>query len=104
MRMVEVIADQIIDVIAVRNGLMSATWAMFMPRFMAGTAMVRRAAVRVGGGDFDRMLVYVLAMRMVQMTVMKIIDVIAVTDGGVAAARAMLVRVAFVRRCHRVLL
>jgi hypothetical protein len=90
MGMMKVIPDEIIDVIAMRNGLVSATWAMFMLRLMTGAAMIRRAAVRVRRGDFDRMLIHLLSAWMMQVAVMKIIDVIAVTNSCMAAVWAML--------------
>jgi hypothetical protein len=46
-RMMKVIADTVVCVIAVRNRLMAAARAVDMARLMATAAMVRRAAVRV---------------------------------------------------------
>jgi hypothetical protein len=56
-------------------------------------AMVRSAADGVVGGDVDHMLVDMIFMRMVEVTIMQIVDVAAVPHGGVAAAGAMMVGV-----------
>ncbi|MGU7772067.1 hypothetical protein ACV229_18085 [Burkholderia sp. MR1-5-21] len=98
--------DQIIDVIAMRHSFVPATRPVDMAGFMAGAA--RRALVRVPCADLDPVFVDVIPVRMVQMTIMQIVDVIAMHDGGVAAARAMLMIVlrmmGFVARAHAYLL
>jgi hypothetical protein len=46
-RVVQVAVDQIVDVIAMRHRLMTASGAVFMPRFVPAALMLRSAAVRV---------------------------------------------------------
>jgi hypothetical protein len=87
-RMVQVAVDEIVDVIAMRHRFMAAPRSVNVTRVVAAAA--RRALVRIFRADFELVLVYVIAVRMMQMTVMQIINVIAVLDRGVSAVRAML--------------
>lgn len=96
MRMMQVAIDQIVDVIAVGHRLMAAAGAVDMARFVPGAVVVGGAGIGVRRADLDHMLVDVIPMRVMQVTVMQVIDVIAVAHGGMAAARAMLVVVIFV--------
>ena len=94
MRVVEMPIDEIVDMAVMRHRLVSAAGTMDVARLMAGTAVIRRAGVRVRLRHLDLMLVHVVAMRMVQMAIMQIVDMVAVPQCGVAAAGAM--RVAMV--------
>jgi hypothetical protein len=80
---------EIVHVIAMWHGLVSAAGAVDMPGLMAGTAVSRRAGIRVALRHLDHVLVHMVAMRMVQMPIMQIIDMIAVPYGGVPATSAM---------------
>jgi hypothetical protein len=80
--------DQVVDVIAVRNGVMSTL----------GTVGVRGVAPhRIGVVSRmllvhrDHMLVNVLLVRMVEMAVVEVVHVVVVTYGGVATTRSVLV-------------
>jgi hypothetical protein len=82
--------DQVVDVIAVRNFLVSAT----------GTVRVLQLTVdRIGVVawvlliDRDQVLVDVVFVRVVQMTIMEVVDVIVVLNGRVATTGSVLVRV-----------
>ena len=74
-RMVQMAADQVIDVVAVRHRFVPAAGPMHMTGAMAGTVVLRRAAVRIGGADGDHVLVDMVAMHVVQMAVVQEIDV-----------------------------
>jgi hypothetical protein len=87
-RMVQVAVDEIVDVIPVRHCFMAASWSVNVARVVAATA--RRALVRIFGAHFELMLVYMIAVRMMQMTVMQIINVIVVLDRSMSTVRAML--------------
>lgn len=89
-RVMKVAVDKVVDVIAVRHRFVTAARSVHMARFVATTVVVRRATIRIFRADFDLVFVYMVAMRMVQMAIMKIIYVVAVLDCGVSAARAML--------------
>jgi hypothetical protein len=104
-RMMQVTVDKIINVIAMWHRFVTAPGAMDVSRIVAAAVVARRALVRISRADLEPMLVYVIAMRMVQMPIMQIIDVIAVPDTGMAAVCAMLVVVVgmmrFVASGHR---
>ena len=107
-RMVKVAIDEIVDMVAVRDGLMSASRPVHMARLVSGTTVIRRAAIRVFGRHFNGVFVHVIGMRVVQMPVVQVIDMIAVAHRRMTAGRAMLMRVIGVMRvgtlCHRGLL
>lgn len=44
-------ADKIVDMIAMRDGFVPTTRTVLMPGVVAGADMGRSAGVRVGGGD-----------------------------------------------------
>ena len=98
MRVVQVAIDEVVNVVAMRHGFVAATGAVDVSRFVAAAVVVRRAGIRVGGADGDAVFMNVVAMRVVQVAVVQVIDVAVVLDGGVAAARAVLVRVVGVVR------
>jgi hypothetical protein len=103
-RMMQVPVDEIVDVVAVRHRLVPAAGAVLVARLMPLAPVLGRAAVGVLGRDLDDVLVDVVAVRMVQVSVVQVVDVIAVADGGVPAAWAMLVGMIGVMRlrarCH----
>jgi hypothetical protein len=88
-RMVQVAVDEIVDVIPMRHRFMAAPRSVNVARLVAATA--RRALVRIFGAHFELVLVYVIGVRMMQMTVMQIINVIVVLDRSMSTVRAMLV-------------
>ena len=87
-RMVQVAVDEIVDVISMRHRFMAAPTSVNVARVVAAAA--RRALVRIFGAHFELMLVYMIAVRMMQMTVMQIINVIVVLDRSMSTVRAML--------------
>ena len=89
-RMVQVAVDQIVDVIAVRYRFVSAARPVDMARIMGATVMVRCTSVRILCADLKPVLVYMIGMRMMQVPVMQVIDVITMFDGRMPAVRAML--------------
>ena len=91
--MMQVTVDQIVDVIAVRDGLVATSGTVHVARLMSRAPMLRRAAVGIARRNLDHVLVDVIAVRVMQMPVVEVVRVIAVPNGGVAAVRAMLMRV-----------
>jgi hypothetical protein len=87
-RMVELLADEVVDVVAVRNGLVAAAFAVDVARVV--TVTLWRAVRRVLGVDLEYVLVCVVLMRVMKMTFMQIVDVARVSDSGVPAAALML--------------
>jgi hypothetical protein len=92
-RVVEVIAHQVVKMIAVGHGFMTAAWTVNMAGLMARTGVLRRAGIRVLRGDLQRALVDVISVHGMQAAVVQIVHVAAVADGRVTAAFAVDVRV-----------
>ena len=79
---------EVIDVIAVRHGFVSAARPMSM-RALG----LRRAAQGIGVADFDNVFVDMIPMHVMQMTVVEVIDVAIMAHGRVSTTRTMLMRV-----------
>jgi hypothetical protein len=94
-RVMQSAINQIINVIAVRNGCMAAVRAMNVLLVVA--LRTERAFVGIRGADGDGVFVHVVAVRMMQMAVVKIIHVPIVHDGDVSAIFAMDMRMIGVR-------
>ena len=92
-RVMQVAVNEVVDVVAVRYWFMATTRAVNVAGFMAFAVVIRRASVRVGGADFDDVLVHMIAVRVMQVAVMQVINVIAVFDRGMTAERAVLMLV-----------
>lgn len=88
-RMVQMAGDEIIDMIAMWNSLVTAAGSMNVGGIMSATSMVGRASIRVLAAHFDCMFVHVIAMRMMKMAIMEVIQMVAVSDGNVAAVGSM---------------
>ena len=97
-RVVQMTINEVVRVVAMRYGFVSAAGAVYMSRFVAVAVMIWGADVRVGGADGDAVFIDVVAVRVVQVAVVQVVNVAVVLDGGVAAARAVLVRVVGVVR------
>lgn len=95
-RMVQMIANAIIDMVAVRHPLVTAARAMNMTGFVTAAAMVSGTNIRVRSRHLDHMLIDMPFMRVMQMTVMQIVDMPFVTHGLVSTARSVLVRMFWV--------
>jgi hypothetical protein len=98
MRMMQSAINQIIHVVAVRNGGMAAVGTVNVFPIMAFRS--QRAFVGVDVADGNGVFVHMVTMRMMQMTVVKIVHVSLVHDGDVPAVFAVdvgMVRMSFVR-------
>jgi hypothetical protein len=84
----QVSVDEIIDVVAMGHRLVSASGAVGVSALRIG-----RAARGVSGADSNHMLVDVISVHVMQMTVVQIIDMPVMPDGGMSAVRAMLMGV-----------
>jgi hypothetical protein len=89
-------ADEVIDMITVRNRGVSAIGAVPVAALVSAAAVPGSAAIRVAVAHADAMFIHVIVMDVMKMPVVQIIDVAVVPDGSVAALRAMDVLVAFV--------
>jgi hypothetical protein len=100
-RVVEVIADQVVGVIAVRHRFVPAALTMTVIVVVRAATVLRRTIRRILSIHSQLMLIDVIAVRMMQVAVVKEVGVTVVDHGGVATVRAMLVIVTFVNRvCH----
>jgi len=86
-RMMQASVNKVINVIAVRNGGMAAIGTMNVLPVVAFRA--QRAFVGIDVAHRDDMFVHMIAMRMMQMAVVKIIHMPVVHDGDVAAIFAV---------------
>jgi len=96
-RVVQVAGDEVVDVIAVRNRLVAATSAVDVAAVVALAGMLGSAPVGVLGVDLEHMLVDVVLVRMMQMALVQVVEMIAVRDGRVAATGPVFVGVIWVR-------
>jgi hypothetical protein len=106
-RMVQVAVDEIVDVVPMRHCVVTARRAVDVARLVAAAA--RRTLVRIFGAHFEPVLVYMIAVHMMQMTVVQIVDVIVVLDCRMPTVRTVLMVVVGVMRfvaggAHAVLL
>lgn len=96
-RVVQVAVDQVVDMVAMRHGLVAATGAVNMVGSMAAAGVARRTERRIRRIAGDHMLVDVVAVDVVQVAIMQIVDVAIVPDRRVTAAGAVDVRVVGMR-------
>jgi hypothetical protein len=100
-RVVQMTTDEIIDMVAVWNALVSAARSMDVVFVMFGTRMIRCALGLVRGARFKDMVVNMVPVDGVQVTVVQIIDVAVVFHGDMAATDPMGMCVTLVlRACH----
>lgn len=101
-RMMEMTVDEIIDVIAVRHRFMAASRTVNMARLMA--AAVSGTYIWIGRAHFEPVFVHMITVRVMQVAVVQIVDMIAMRDRGVPAVRTVLMImmgvVGFVARAH----
>ena len=95
--MMQMSIDEIVDVVPVWDRRMTAVGAVYVGSVVARTMMIRGAVRGVLRADLEGVLLdcAVLA-RMVEMSVVRVVDVIAVLDRRVAAAGPVRVCVSFV--------
>jgi len=97
---VQVTADEVVDVVAVWYGLVSAAGPVLVSRVVLGAVVVGCAVGRVDIGDRNRVRLDAAAGVVVQFAVVEVVDVVVVADGRVPAGGAVLV---FVWVAHAVL-
>lgn len=97
-RMVQVSIHQIIDMVAMRYCVMTATGTVHMRGVVCTAFMIRCATVRIGARYLDHVLIDVIAMGVVQVPVVQIVDVAVMADGRMTATRTVGVRMRRVRR------
>lgn len=99
-RKVKMTIHQVADVVAVGHSLVAAVGTVDVASFVTFAVVSRRASGGIGFIDLQGMLFDGTTALVVEMSIVKIIDMIAVTNGGVAAVLAVLVIVIFVTVTH----
>ncbi|MFS8977221.1 hypothetical protein PO002_22365 [Cupriavidus necator] len=93
MGVMQMIANQIVYMVAVRYGLMAAARAVPVVRVMAAALMVGGTPIRIGVAYCKHVLIDVIAVHVVEVAVMQIVNMSLMTHGEVAAIGPVLVRV-----------
>ena len=91
--MMKVPAHHIVHVVAVGNGLMSASRAVLVAGLVGFAGVAGRAVGRVRPIDGHLVLVHMIGVRMVKMAFVQIVRMVVVPDGGVTAPFPVNVRV-----------
>jgi hypothetical protein len=89
MGVMQVAGDEVVDVVAVRDGLVSAALAVDMLRLVRRAVVAGPAVVGVVAVDLELVLVHVVAMDMVEVAVVDVVGVTGVNDGRVPAVGAV---------------
>jgi len=89
---VQMTVDEVIDVIAVRHRVMSATFTVGVSCVMSFTVMIRGASC----GSRVNVLIDMVIVHMVQMSIMQVVDMVVMLYGWVAAAVSVMMIVPFV--------
>ena len=88
----QVPTDEIVDMVSVRHGLVAAARPVPVALVVSRAGVVGGTGAGVAVVHLEDMLIDVVAMRVMEMTVVQVVDVIPVLDRGMAAGRAVLVR------------
>ncbi len=91
--MVEVTVDEVVDVVAVGDGLVATPGTVHVPRVVAFAGMSLRAFIGIGTGYGKLVLVVMVTVGMQEVAVLKVIHVPIVLDGYVATFLTVLVNV-----------
>lgn len=89
MGVVQVAADQVVGVIAVRHRLMATDGTVNMVGRVPIAGVIGRASVGIGGIGRQTMLIGVVAVGVVQVAIVEIVHMVGVGDGGVATTGTM---------------
>lgn len=93
---VQVAMNQVVRMVAVRNGLVAATGPVLVLLVVTAAIVLSNTRRGMAGIDRDHVLINMVGMQVVQMPVVKIVSVSFMLDSGVAAARTMFMWVGFV--------
>jgi hypothetical protein len=89
MGVMQMTVDEVVDVVSMGDRLMSTAGTMHMRCIVAAALMFRGAVGGVGAVDGEDMLVNVAFMRVVQVSIVQVVDVTIVLDGCVATIWAV---------------
>ena len=88
-RVVQVAVDEVVDVVAVGNRLVTAAGAVDVGGVVTAAAVIRGAVGGVRRVDVEAVLVDVVLVRVVQVAVVEVVHVVAVLHRDVTAVRAV---------------
>jgi hypothetical protein len=88
-RMMELAIDEVIDVVAVRHGLVAAAWTVFVFRIMPRLVGEVLTPVGIRLRDRKDVVLLLVAFLMTKMTILQEIDVTIVFDRGMTAVGAV---------------
>ncbi|MGH8684756.1 MAG: hypothetical protein ACREUM_05315 [Nitrosospira sp.] len=88
--------DQIVDVLAMGHRFMTTVGSVYVPLRMTRALMSRRTIFRIGFCYANYMFIDVVPVRVVQMSIVQIIDMPIMHNTCVAALRAMRMSMIFV--------
>ena len=91
-RVMEPSVHEIVNVVAVGDGVVATTRPMHVLRIMAFMSEFRCAAIGILGADLDDMFLDEVAFLVMEMAVVKIVNMIAVPDADMTAGGTVLVR------------
>ena len=83
--MVQMLADQEVRVVAVRNGFVATSGAVAVAAVVLAAHMTRRAVGGILGRDVETVLLDAIAARVVKASFVEVIGVASMPDHGVAA-------------------
>jgi len=89
MRMVQVPVHEVVDVIPVGDPFVRTRRTVDVSLRMAAAIVRGRAGGRILGADLKHVIVHMIAVHMMEMSLVQIIDVITVLDRDMSAARPM---------------
>jgi len=93
MEVVEMAIHQVINVISVGYCRVATVPTVHVRLLMSGAVMVWCAFLRINRGYLNAVIVHVIAVRMMQVAIMKIVDVAIVLYRDMTTVRAMLMAV-----------
>lgn len=98
--LMQVSGDQVVGVIAVGDHFMTTAGPMAVLGIVRTAGVLRRALAWVGAVDRDAAFDDTRSLRLVQMSVVEIIHVVLMPNGGVTAIRAVRMRMLVVNLSH----
>jgi hypothetical protein len=87
--MMQVAGDEVVHMVAVRNGVVATARPVSVALGVTRAVVRRRASSGVFRTDIEDTFVDVIFVGVVKVAFVKVVDVIAMADGGVAAAGAV---------------
>jgi hypothetical protein len=104
MRVMQMAIYDIIDMIPMWDRFVPASRSVHMAPRVPCTGMLRRAGIRIGRRNLDRVLVHVFGMHVMQMAIVQIVDMVTVLHSRMAATGSVLMGMMGVMRklavCH----